>query len=193
MGHWQNIQPSVFLIALHTVVGGEDVVDEVAVREHHTLCIASGTGSVYQGCEVVSARLGGPSVAGERLIVALDDLEGVDVDDQNELVYAFLAELGHAALGNEDSLRFGMVEDIAHLSCGGIRQNRDGNPAEGSGAEECYRPVRLAVGQDGNTVAGTYAVTGQGLRQTVTSPFEFTVSIAAFSTRIGGLLVIDKD
>ncbi len=83
-------QEPVLLEAGLGLEGGRQVVGDVPVREHHTLGVAGGSGGVDDRGQVVRLGHGGPSVALEIFVVLLDELEGLDVDDQGHPVVAGL-------------------------------------------------------------------------------------------------------
>ncbi len=78
--------------------GGGEVRTDVAVAQHDALGLSGGSGRVDDAGEVVGVGIFYPAVALEVLVVFLDNVEGLDVDDQSKLLLALFTELGKKAL-----------------------------------------------------------------------------------------------
>ena len=152
VGHRQDAEEAVFLVTGLCLKRFNDVVAEIPVAEHDALGVAGRAGSIDDGGEVVRCRVLDDAVALECIAVFLDELEGLDVDDEGQFLTHLVAEFGHATLRDEDDLALGVGQDVGDFVFAAVGQDRDGDASEGGRGEERNGPVRHVLRQDGHLV-----------------------------------------
>ena len=167
VGGRQDAQETVFLEGRLGLEGGRQVAGQVAVAEHHALGLPGGAGGVDDAGQVVRRGILHPSVALEIFLVLLEELEGLDVDDQGQFLLARFAELRKHALGDEDGLGFRVVENVGEFVFRTVGEDGDRHAAEGRGGEERYDPVGHVLREDGYAVAVLDPEAGHPLGQTL--------------------------
>lgn len=73
-----------------------------------------------------------------RVVVRLDDLEGIHVHYELHFPFHHIADLRIKALRHEEDITFRMVDYVVDLIFRTVRKNRDGNAAECNCAEESH-------------------------------------------------------
>ena len=99
-------------------------------------------------------RLGGSSLAGERVVVLLYELESLDVYHKCQLLADLVGDFLQEPFGNEHSLAIGMGKDVGHLTLGRVGEDRNSHPAERHTREHRDSPVRHVVGEYRHLVSG---------------------------------------
>ena len=91
-----------------------------------------------------------------RVVVRLDDLEGIHVNYEFHFTFHHIADLRIKALRHEEDIAFRMVDYVVDLIFRTVRKNRDGNAAECNCTAESHRPVWHALGENRHFVTFTY-------------------------------------
>ena len=92
------------------------------------------------------------TLAGESLVVLLDEVERLYVDHEGQFVDHLLTEFLKESLGHEDGLAFRVIDDVCDLAFRRIRQDWHGHTSERHAREHRNRPVGHVVGKDGYLV-----------------------------------------
>ena len=115
MGHRQDGKPDILLGGLEGMVGGNDVLAEVPVAEHHSLRLSGSAGGVDDGCQVIGLRVGSMPVAGEGRVVLVDDFESLDVHHEGHLLPDGFRNFREQAFRHEYGLALRMGQDVGDL------------------------------------------------------------------------------
>ena len=148
------------------------------MAQHHALRLAGGAGGVENRGRVQGRRAADFAVAGVGTAFRLDETQVAYGYDELEASYRLLAQLGQLFLGDEDSLGFGVDEDVLHLAGGEFRQHRYGNAPVDRDREECRAPVGRVLRQYGHLVTGSDPEVGQALGDVVAAVSELRVGVA---------------
>ena len=130
MGHRQNRQPLVLFVRLERMVRRKNVVYQVAVAEHDSLCFAGSARGIDQGGEVVGIGFSRAAVTGKGVVIAAYDRKRVEVIHERHTLKAILWHLGRKFAADEEHLCLGMLQNIAHFVFGTVRQYGNDNTAE---------------------------------------------------------------
>ena len=85
--------------------------------------------------------------------VGIQELEGIDLDDDGEAGHLLLGESFPDDLVHEEDAGLGMVHQVVDVAGLELVQDGHGHGAVGEGGEETHAPVRLVAGADGDFVA----------------------------------------
>ena len=118
VGHRQDGKPDILLGGLEGMVGGNDVLAEVPVAEHHSLRLSGSAGGVDDGCQVIGLRVGSMPVTGEGRVVLVDDFEGLDVHHEGHLLPSGFRNFREQAFRHEYGLALRMGQDVGDLVFG---------------------------------------------------------------------------
>ena len=184
--HREDGQEDGTLVLVLRIPGVEHRRAEVAVAQHHALGRSGGAGRIDQGGHVHRVGRDHAPVAGEGVVVLLDEFEGLDVDDQVEARERGLAHFLELAARHEERLGLGVREDALHLAGRQLVEHRHGHAAIGRDGEEGDAPVRHVLGQDGDLVEGAHAEIAEDAGQVVGRLLEPGIGIGLGAVRKDG-------